>query len=408
MKYLTSVAKELGFKKLVLAPFAYFFVFCLTLFCRFKNVQIHLIVNSRIGHFALNTEISRATILENNLHNDKKSVNLFCFQSPTSSNRALENMWRRNLTCFTGSWSWLVYDLGKRISPSLIAGSTSLDRNGVLVKHRNSNMLLPNEIASGVGFLRSIGIGDGDEFVCLNVRDSSFLANSHPIAWSKTRDWSYHNYRDTDIRDYVAAAEALAEMGYTVFRMGALVANPLRSTHPKVIDYATNGMRTEFLDIFLGANCKFAISTGTGWDEIPKLFRRPTMFLNIIPFAWREIFDKRLVLYPKMLVDEITNAELDLMTVILQDLHGAVTTSGYANSGVVIRDMNSDELVEAVTEMATRVEGTFVETPEQKHMQAKIKHILSTHPKLQPTPNYYPVRAEFASCFLSRYPNFLD
>ena len=76
--------------------------------------------------------------------------------------------------------------------------------------------------------------------------------------------------------------------------------------------------------------------------------------------------------------------------------------------GIEVIDMSSEDLVEAVTEMAQRVEGTFVETPEQKEMQAKLKHILSTHPKLQPTPNYYPIRAEFASCFLSRYPNFLD
>ena len=73
-----------------------------------------------------------------------------------------------------------------------------------------------------------------------------------------------------------------------------------------------------------------------------------------------------------------------------------------------VDDLSSEELVEAVTEMAQRVEGTFVETPEQKEMQAKLKHILSTHPKLQPSPNYYPIRAQFASCFLSRYPNFLD
>jgi hypothetical protein len=70
--------------------------------------------------------------------------------------------------------------------------------------------------------------------------------------------------------------------------------------------------------------------------------------------------------------------------------------------------LSSEELVEAVTEMAQRVEGTFVETPEQKEMQAKLKRILSTHPQLQPSPNYYPIRAQFASCFLSRYPNFLD
>jgi hypothetical protein len=91
--------------------------------------------------------------------------------------------------------------------------------------------------------------------------------------------------------------------------------------------------------------------------------------------------------------------------------HGLATslhTDLYTQAGVVIRDLSSEELVEAVTEMAQRVEGTFVETPEQKEMQAKLKRILSTHPQLQPSPNYYPIRAQFASCFLSRYPNFLD
>jgi hypothetical protein len=90
---------------------------------------------------------------------------------------------------------------------------------------------------------------------------------------------------------------------------------------------------------------------------------------------------------------------------------GAATphnTQAYKDAGVVIRDMSSEELVDAVTEMAQRVEGTFVETPEQKEMQAKAKHILSTHPKLQPSPNHYPIRAQFASCFLNRYPNFFD
>ena len=73
-----------------------------------------------------------------------------------------------------------------------------------------------------------------------------------------------------------------------------------------------------------------------------------------------------------------------------------------------MRDLDPNELVAAVTEMAARVEGSFVETPEQKQMQAKLKHTFSTHPKLQPTPNYYPIRAQFASCFLSKHQNFLD
>jgi len=113
-------------------------------------------------------------------------------------------------------------------------------------------------------------------------------------------------------------------------------------------------------------------------------------------------------IYPKLLGDKRSPTALSLAELTQRNLATPHNSAAYANAGVEIRDLSSEELVEAVTEMAQRVEGTFVETPEQKEMQAKLKHILSTHPKLQPTPNYYPIRAEFASCFLSRYPNFLD
>ena len=188
--------------------------------------------------------------------------------------------------------------------------------------------------------------------------------------------------------------------------MGQIVTEELRSPDPMIIDYATNGMRTVFLDLFLGANCKMCITTDTGFDSISRIFRRPIFYVNLLPLFPKWTVVQPTVQYPKTLQDK--NRPLSLREIIDSDLISADHDSFYRNAGVTVRDMSSEELVEAVTEMAARVEGTFVETPEQKEMQAKLKHILSTHPKLQPSPNYYPIRAQYASCFLSRYPNFLD
>jgi putative glycosyltransferase (TIGR04372 family) len=190
--------------------------------------------------------------------------------------------------------------------------------------------------------------------------------------------------------------------------MGQIVGSPLVSENPKIIDYATNGMRSEFLDVYLGANCKFCISTGTGWDVIPTVFRRPVLYSNLLPVFAPSALSFPTTIYPKSLYSDKTGSLLNLTEIIERDVISTETALGYQEAGVVIRDLSSEELVEAVTEMAQRVEGTFIETPEQREMQAKLKHILSTHPKLQPSPNYYPIRAQFASCFLSRYPNFLD
>jgi putative glycosyltransferase (TIGR04372 family) len=190
--------------------------------------------------------------------------------------------------------------------------------------------------------------------------------------------------------------------------MGQIVGAPLISENSKVIDYATNGMRSEFLDVYLGAHCKFCISTGTGWDDIPAVFRRPVLYSNLLPIHTPTVLSFPIIVYPKSLLDSKTDSCLTLKEIIDRDVSTTVRARGYQEAGVVIRDLSSEELVEAVTEMAQRSEGTFVETPEQKEMQAKLKHILSTHPKLQPSPIDYQISAQFASCFLSRYPNFLD
>jgi putative glycosyltransferase (TIGR04372 family) len=132
------------------------------------------------------------------------------------------------------------------------------------------------------------------------------------------------------------------------------------------------------------------------------------MWVNHLPIFDASGLTLPITIYPKLLVDHNSRNLISISEILERGVADKFHSQAYTDAGVEIRDLSSEELVEAVTEMAQRVEGTFVETTEQKEMQAKLKHILSTHPKLQPSPNYYPIRAQFASCFLSRYPNFLD
>ena len=402
------VVKAIGLKKTLLLPFALVFVGCLLLISKFIPVNVHRIYNSRIGHFALNTEISATRAKDKQDRLGKRIINLYCFESLESANTFLETLWKRSLTCLTGNFGWAVLDISRRVKKKdFFIETEAIDREGYLDRSPPTLEFTDAELGMGEMFLQSTGLNRDSKFVCLNVRDDSFLAKTKPVGWHTSRDWSYHHYRDSDIKTYVAAAEALANMGYTVFRMGAIVKQPLISTHPRVIDYATNGMRTEFLDIFLGAHCTFAISTGSGWDNIPGMFRRPKLLVNHLPIVSPDAITSELFIYPKKLQDDQTQNVLTLKELTSRNATEIYNTLAYRDAGVEIRDLGSEELVEAVTEMAQRVEGTFVETPEQKEMQAELKHILSTHPKLQPSPNYYPIRAQFASTFLKSNPNFV-
>ena len=298
-------------------------------------------------------------------------------------------------------WGWLVYEIALKISPqSLTVEPEVIDFHGHFQTYPDILRFTHQEEQLGKRFLEEIGCVNTD-YVCLIVRDSSYLNQIRP-----DKKFDFYNYRDSEIKNYHQACEVLANCGFKVLRMGQIVLEKLQSSNSKIIDYATDGMRSEFLDLFLEANCKMCLSAATGFDTIPRIFRRPTFYVNLLPIFPKWTVVQPTIQYPKSLLscDKI----MSLKEIIECDLAFAEHDSDYRNRGITIRDLSSEELVEAVTEMAQRVEGTFVETPEQKEMQAKLKHIFSTHPKLQPSPNYYPIRAQFASCFLSRYPNFLD
>ena len=389
------------FPKLLFLPLALGFIALILLLRPFVVIKFFKVNQWRIGHLLAEVEIVRLNALE--ASKTKKHYVIYYFPERRMANEYAVQMWKRVLPTISGSWGWLVYTLSLKISTKKLTCEPSVfDQRDFWSTYKTNLQFSEIETEQGEKFLTSINCNDHN-YVCLIVRDSTYLETIR-----KDKSFAFHNFRDADVRSYLQAAERLTNLGYTVIRMGQIVGEPLRSDNPRIIDYATNGMRSEFLDVYLGAYCKFCISTGTGWDVIPTIFRRPVMYSNLLPIFAPSALSFPVIIHLKSLYDSKTKLELSLSETIKRDIASMETTSGYKEAGVEIRDMSSEELVEAVTEMAQRVEGTFVETPEQKEMQAKLKHILSTHPKLQPSPNYYPIRAQFASCFLSHHPHFLD
>jgi len=391
------------FSKLALFPFAVLTMLIFAMVRPIVSIKLHK-SHTNFGDGVHCTELTRCRTLRHN-ENHRKKLILIHVINKNFPNSFLRRYWKRYFFVVSGDWAWLLQAISSRLKIfTSELGRSVIDFEG----HLSSEIAPPfrfstREMSAGKDFLRAVC--PSEKFICLNIRDASFdlRENCANEVTAKNLD-----FRNSNSWTYLQASEVLANMKYTVFRMGSIVKEPLASKHPGVIDYATNGMRTEFLDIFLAAHCAFTVSTATGWDNAPLIFRRPIMYVNCLPIFIKTHQVCPVIFYPKTLIDQKSGDVLNLKSVIKKNVHQTFNTDGYADAGVKIRDLSSEELVDAVTEMAQRVEGTFVETPEQKEMRAKAKHILSTHPKLQPSPNYYPIRAQFASCFLSRYPNFLD
>ncbi len=75
----------------------------------------------------------------------------------------------------------------------------------------------------GNSLLKEIGLPENSKYVFFS-RDKSYLNEIQ-----HDRDWSYHDYRNADIQNYLPAIEALVKQGYYAVRVGSIVENSLET-----------------------------------------------------------------------------------------------------------------------------------------------------------------------------------
>ena len=263
------------------------------------------------------------------------------------------------------------------------------------------------EEARGQAGLLAMGIPRGKPFVCLNVRDRAY----QDVAFeNREYAWGHSDYRDGDIQNCVLAAEALADRGYVVIRMGAIVREAMKTSHPGVIDYATNGMRSDFMDIYLGAKCEFCVSTGSGFDSVPMIFRRPVAFVNFMPLGELNSYSAKFLGITKHYHLATGNRELTLAEIFSRRVGFLYLTSEYQTNGIRLVENTPEEIRDLALEMAERLEGSWRPQEEDEVLQKRFWEIF---PKTAPgvdrgRPWHGEIRARFGAAFLRANRSWLE
>lgn len=379
------------FQLVVFIPF-YPLLVILTLLRPFCLIRIGFLYTSRIGHFSGNTELYCCEI-DAAINKPKRNFKDVFFVKEKISNRQLLRMWQRKLTFLP---SFLLYPLYfityyypagniHRVPPT-----TQHDRDVFNLFDRFPAHLTftAEEEEKGRQNLLKMGVTD-HKFICLNVRDSAFLSHSA---------YNYHSYRDCKIENFIYASEQLAKAGYTVIRMGAKVERQMASSHPIVIDYASNGMRSDFMDIYLGAKCLFAISTSSGWDGIPYIFRRPIAFVSFTPIGYFFSFSKRYKGIFKHHILEHENRELTYKEIFNSGLAYALTAQEFKQKGVILQEPSPTEIWELVSEMCEEIETPEVASKAASYpLQEILKSYYVEYSKNGPNGNI--LHGEFRATF---------
>lgn len=364
-------------KKIVVLTIGLPLVFFIRFFSLVIPIRLGYFYVERIGHFAKDVELYLA---EKTLNSQIKTIDLF-FIGGKSSNSFLLKLVKRKITA--NRLVSIMHTANKLLPnnekyeyiPHVEKQENTSDLKGLLPKTKPHLSFTDKEDKTANAFLKSIGCNK--KFVCLSVRDSAYLKETFP-----DNNFSYHNYRDSEIETYISSIEYLLENDFFVIRMGKIVNDSLDIKHDNFLDYASSDLKNDFLDIWLMANCEFCISTSTGLDEIADIFRAPIVYVNALPIANYSSWNPGCIWTPKTIV-----SKKDMMPISIDGLinTGAIGLPERGDYQALLDEKDltyinntEDEILDGVIEMVTKLNGEWEYSHKRKARQKAFWEKLKT------------------------------
>ncbi len=324
--------------------------------------------SSRLGPFSMCPELY---FCERDQGLQPKSVDFFYCNNEKIANSYLKKMWGRLLHVSS-------------LTKTFISASKLLPghkRHGIELPHEHDYRALlatterthiyftDEEKEKGKQFLVQRGVSTNQKFVCFASRDSVYLNTVQP-----QNNWDYHNYRDFNIHDCLPAAEELTKRGYTLFRMGAIVQETLKTDNPRIIDYATQ-FRNEFLDIFLLGSCRFYLGSLSGINSVSMIFRRPKAVVNAVPMETVHTWMPNDLFIPKKIWHHREGRFLTFEEMLDSNIGGFHRGDQYAQHDLEVVNNTAEEIMSLAVEMDERLNGIWQTAEGDEALQEQFREI---------------------------------
>lgn len=218
----------------------------------------------------------------------------------------------------------------------------------------------------GRNVLSKWGVGNDDWFVCLHARESGYYGDAN----SQTG-----RYRNANIDSYLPAIDAIVERGGWVVRVGDPSMRPLPE-HPRVIDYALSTDRSDWMDIFLFAKCKFFVGTCSGAGHVAGLFGAPVVWTNWAVLYTLPYVSQDIVIFKRPFL----RSENRLLTMreLATPPYCTATNDRLHSLGYEVIDNEAEDIREAVIEMYEQVCGLRCYSPEEISWQKAMHRIFDS------------------------------
>ena len=328
--------------------------------------------SGRIGPFIICTEIymCKKALLEK--ESKKKFIDIFFLDA--ISNSFLKKKWERELKIFPkffirpldnlNRFFNIFFDFSKKHS---IPPETERDVDDLLAQSKNHLTFTKDEEDLGAKFLKKMGLKNNQKFVCVLARDADYLAKQFPLI-----DWSNHQLRNDHINNFSKAINLLNDRGYYVFRMGKFAKQKSEVNSTMFIDYACSDYQSDFLDIFLGANCHFLLSSSCGFQAVPMIFKKPLACISF-PFSKMYTWHTNCINITKHIYSG--DKKINLKKIITTKIIDYYLPKEFLSENLKVVDNSPDEIKDLAEEMINLLENKNGVLPEDKKLQKEFWEI---------------------------------
>ena len=210
--------------------------------------------------------------------------------------------------------------------------------------------------------LKSFGMQQGDWFVCLHVRERGWKDNGSSV----------EDFRNADINTYKLAIKAVTDAGGWVIRMGDATMKPLPEM-PRVIDYAHSEAKSDWMDVFLCAQCRFFIGTSSGLFIFAMAFGNPVVATNFLPAYCAYFLTSNDLFIPRVCWFPEKNSFLSFAELFFPPL-GTVAVQPICDfKHIKIVENSEEEIRDLVEEMLSRCDGRLKYSEEDEELQKRFK-----------------------------------
>ena len=152
-------------------------------------------------------------------------------------------------------------------------------------------------------------------------------------------------------------------------------------------------------EIWLYKNCCLSISTGSGPEAYATIFKKPMLFLNVLPTT---TFNSahNCIWVPKQLSYVGTNEKLTLKQHLK---HSYPRSDSYEQNGIKITDLTNKELYQATKEAVLRLEKKWFDTACSVMLHERAIQVLKESPEFIETGAWFNENARFGSDWLSTH-----